>query len=323
MKKVKIGLYGDFGHQIYQVFDNPRAEVVAAALVDPGKIPERFRKSVRFRPSLEALLATDAELISLASPRRENQELEALRALEAGKHGYAEKPCAFHEAALDRIISLSRRKKLVFHEMAGAAFESPSGALRHCVQSGTIGEVLEVCTQKAYPWFDGRCRDENADGGLLRQVGIYNLRFTEHITGIRVTELFCRESTLGNHGADSECRRAVSFSMKLANGGLASGIANYCGPRQPQWPCWGYESVRIFGSNGFAEAVNLGETLRYCTPETGIVPLDPAAHCIHYLDAVLEEIQTGVRRIPVSLEEELHPTRWVIRAKLSPETNLR
>ncbi len=323
MKKIKVALYGDFGHQIWHAFDNPRVEIMAAAEVDAGRIPEQHRERVRICGSLSELLATDCELVSLSSIWRAGQGQDALDCLAAGKHVYAEKPCAFDERTLDEIIRLAGEKKLVFHEMAGSSFEAPYGALRHCVQSGTIGEVIDVYTQKSYPWMLERSPDERKDGGLIRQVGIYNIRFIEHIAGVRVTELFARETKLGNQGPESECRRGISFSMKLANGGVGSGVANYCGPRSPQWPTWGYEVIRIFGTNGFAEAINLGETLRYYTPETGCRNLDPNAHAIDYLDAVFEEIQTGLKRIPVSLEDEIHPTRWVIRAKAQLNTNLK
>ncbi len=323
MRKIKVALYGDFGHQIWQAFENPRVEITAVADVDVNKIPAQFRDSVRIYASLAELLGTDCELVSLCSLWRAGQGRDALECLAAGKHVYAEKPCAFDEKTLDEIIRLSTEKKLVFHEMAGASFEAPYASLRQCVRSGAIGEVIEVYTQKSYPWMATRPVDEDKDGGLIRQVGVYNIRFIEHVAGVRVTELFARETTLGNQGPESECRRGISFSMKLANGGVASGVANYCGPRSPQWPRWGYEVIRIFGTNGFAESINLGETLRYYTPENGCRDLDPDTDAIDYLDAVFEEIQTGVKRIPVTLEEEIHPTRWVIRAKAKLNENIK
>ncbi|HJH04214.1 MAG TPA: Gfo/Idh/MocA family oxidoreductase [Victivallis vadensis] len=322
MEKIKIGLYGDNGHQIWFAFQHPGAEIVAAAGIAPEKIPAEHRSALRFCDSLDELLQTDAQLISLCSPLRSEQARHALRCLEAGRHVYAEKPCAFREEELDEIIRTSRRVGRRFHEMASVAFQAPYAALRKCVAAGTIGEVLQVVSQKSYPWRLERPADEHVDGGLIRQVGIYNLRFIEHLTGLRVTELFARETRLGNQGPQSECRRAVSFSMALSNGAIASGVSNYAGPCAPHWNSWGYENVRIFGVNGFVESVNGGETVRYYTPEQGVVPLDPNDGAIDWFDTVLDEIRTGEELIPVPLETELSPTRWVIRAGERPLRNL-
>lgn len=322
MEKIKIGLYGGNGHQIWFAFQHPGAKVVAAAEIAPEKIPPEFRSEIRYCDSLEELLKTDAQLISLCSPLRSEQAHHALLSLEAGKHVYAEKPCALREADLDEIIRTSRRVGRKFHEMASISFEAPYSALRKCVADGIIGEVLQVVSQKSYPWHERRPENEYLDGGLIRQVGIYNLRFVEHLTGLRVTELFARETKLGNQGPQSECRRAVSFSMALSNGAIASGISNYAGPCKPRWNCWGYENVRIFGVNGFVESLNSGETVRYYTPERGIVPLDPNDGAISWFDTMLEEIRTGKDLMPISLDAELSPTRWVIRAGERPLSNL-
>ncbi len=322
MEKIKVALYGSNGHQIWFAFQHPQTEVVATAGITPDKIPEQHRRKVRICNSLEELLQTNAELVSLCSPLRAKQARDAICCLKAGKHVYAEKPCAMQENELDEIIKVSRSTGKRFHEMASIAFEAPNAALRKCVASGTIGEVLQVFSQKSYPWSLTRPQTESEDGGLMRQVGVYNLRFVEHLTGLHVQELFARETKLGNHGPDSECRRAVSFSMALSNGALASGISNYAGPKAPLWNRWGYELVRIFGTNGFAESLNGGQTLRYFTPDQGIVQLEPNDGAIDWFGTFLQEIRTNTNLIPISLEDELSPTRWVIRAGENPTRNL-
>ena len=75
------------------------------------------------------------------------------------------------------------------------------------------------------------------------------MRFTEFVSGVKITDISARETMLGNDHENSDCRRAVVFSMTLENGGVASGIANYCGPCAPYWNHWGYEYVRVFGEN--------------------------------------------------------------------------
>ncbi|MFW6292157.1 MAG: Gfo/Idh/MocA family oxidoreductase, partial [Spirochaetota bacterium] len=128
-ERVRIGLYGDNGHQlrtdaspawlghgVVVAFAGFAGDGPAAATHDA---PER-------RASLNELLADPSiDLISLCSPRRADQALDAIRCLEAGKHVLAEKPCAMDEASLDRIIETTRRTGLVFHEMAPTVVEEP------------------------------------------------------------------------------------------------------------------------------------------------------------------------------------------------------
>ncbi len=314
---VKVGLYGENGHQIYQAEKTPNVRIVAVAGIAPEKLPEEVRGRVRFCASLDELLATDADVVSLCSPFRRNQAYDAVRCLEAGKHCYGEKPSAFTESEIDAILAAGERTGKIYHEMAGTFMEAPYGGVRKLVQSGAIGKVLSVHSQKSYPWFDSRPADEDIDGGLMRQVGIYNMRFIEFVAGVRIASVQARETLLGNPVAGSRCRRAAAFLMTLENGGVASGIANYCGPRQPEWPTWGDEYVRIFGEKGFIECRNSRPTVLVFRHEGGVEELDLSSDNGDFFGTFVEEIRAGKRLMPLSLADELTPTRWVIRAKQS------
>jgi len=110
---IGVGLYGLNGHQIHRKLEvYPQAELVAAAAVDPEALPQQPDGSAELRhyDSLDELLRDDrVALVSLCSPMRSKQAHEAIRCLEAGKHVYAEKPCAMSEEDLDAIIAASAR----------------------------------------------------------------------------------------------------------------------------------------------------------------------------------------------------------------------
>lgn len=318
MNKVKIGLYGTAGHQIQDQFEaHPNGEIVALAGFDTDAVPGYLQdREVRVHADLDALLDDpEVELVSFCSPRKDEQGGHIIRCLEAGKHAYAEKPCCTDEATLNRILETVQRTGLHFHEMAATAWEAPYAKIREVVASGAIGEVIQVLAQKSYPWTDWRPGDERVDGGLALQVGVYALRFVEHVAGVKVKSIDLRETRLGNRVPGSECRRAASFLMELENGGLASAVVNYCCPKSPSWPTWGYEVLRIFGENGFVECVDGGRIAQLAV--NGQLPL--VIQCNDerpsFLDCVLQEIQTGATLIPLTTEEETSPTRWVIRAK--------
>lgn len=312
-EKVKVGLYGCNGHQIQgNLANHSNAEIVAVAAFPEDRIPEG---EIKVYASLEELLADDEiQMVSLCSPLRSEQAQHAVQSLKAGKHVYAEKPCAMTEADLDAIIATAKETGKIFHEMAGVCLEQPYSSLRNVVKSGKIGEVLQVFSQKSYPWFEGRPQDENIDGGLALQVGVYNTRFVEHITGVKIKSIKSAETKLGNEFG-GECRRAASFVMELENGGLSSGVANYACPQQPAWDHWGYETVRIWGTKGFVESIDNGKEGRLVVNGEEMQELDFSTPARNYLDMFIEEIQTGQKVIDFELEEEISPTRWVIRAK--------
>ncbi len=314
-----IALYGTNAHQIQGLLrDYPGIRLVAVAEFPPERLPADLpgRDQVRFCQNLEELLADGSiDLISLCSPRRSEQPEHAIRCLRAGKHVYAEKPCALNEPELDSILSAATASGRKFREMAGSAFEQPYLEMRRLVAAGEIGEVVQVFAQKSYPYHDGRPRDEAVDGGLLRQVGIHALRFIEHVCGLRISEITARETPWGNPGP-GRLHMAASYMMKLENGALAVAIANYLNPKGG-FGQWGNEHLRIFGTKGFVESTDAGQRTRLVLNDRdcGPLKLEPARDYFHlYLDELL-----GRGPAPQDSETELHPTRMVIRAKLTAQ----
>jgi predicted dehydrogenase len=319
MQKIRLGLYGTNGHQIQgELVDHPLGVCVATAAFDPDKLPEPLRHdpAIAHYATLDELLADErVDLVSLCSPRRRDQAKEAMRCLEAGKHVYAEKPCAMTEPDLDALIAAAHRSGKVFHEMAGTAFEQPYLAMRELVQAGTLGTIIQVLAQKSYPYHDRRPQDEDVDGGLLLQAGVHALRFVEHVAGVRVDEIWAVQTQLGNPGPGG-LRMATSMMMRLVNGGVASVICNYLNP--PAFGLWGNEHLRVFGKEGFVESVDGGARTRLVLNHEDRGPLALSGGA-SYLDMILSSL-TGPTRMPLALEDEVHPTRVLIRARADAMT---
>jgi len=232
--------------------------------------------------------------------------------MEAGKNVYAEKPCAMTEKDLDNLIETSRRTGMAFHEMAGTAFEQPYLAMRKIVLEGKLGTVVQVFSQKSYPYFDARPQDEDIDGGLFLQVGIHAVRFIEHLTGIRIMEINALQTNLGNPKPGG-LHMAASLTAILENGAVASSVLNYLNPRA--FPTWGNEEVRIFGTKGFVEATDGGTNTRLVLNEKDCGVLDiKKDESLDYLELFLKSL-SGTGKMPFSHEEELNPLRMLIRAR--------
>lgn len=312
MKKLGIGLYGTNGHQIEKLLAaHPRVRLVAVAAFGDRSIPAECGKVTRYA-TLEELLADEqVEMVSLCSPRRADQAADAVKCLLAGRHVYGEKPSSLREEDLDRIIATVAQTGFRYHEMGGVALEQPYLAMRDCIRSGAIGEVVQVFVQKSYPWADWRPKEEAIDGGLATQVGIYPLRFIEQVAGLKATSVEIRETRLGNDHVDSDCRRAVSMLMTLENAGVASAICNYLNPSSHI--VWGYDILRVFGTAGIVESNTLDGTARLLKPSAAPEPLDISAPAPSSLDLIIDSLLDGTP-IPISLTEELSPSRCVVRA---------
>ena len=312
MKKILVGLYGANGHQVHNALANHSHGELAAVAAFPRTALPKGATPAEYATLDDLLRDQRIQLVSLCSPRRTDQARDAIRCMEAGKHVYAEKPSALTEADLDALIATSRKTGMQYHEMAGVFCSQPYKEMHRLIKTGAIGTVVQVFSQKCYPWGDWRPADENLDGGLSLQVGVYATRFVEHVAGVRITSLEMIETKLGNPAADSECRMAVSMLMRLENGGVGSAICNYLNPIQPR--CWGYEILRVFGTLGVVESNADGNVARLLLTGQPPQPLDLSAPSDDYLTMFLHALLGGLP-MPLGIEQELSPTRWVIRAK--------
>jgi predicted dehydrogenase len=311
----RVGLYGQNGHQIQgKLVNHFGAHLIAAARHDLATLPDELRRGVTMYASLDELLADSrVQLVSLCSPRRADQARDAIRAMRAGKHVYAEKTCATSEADLDAIIAASRETGQQFHEMADTVFQQPYFAMRRIVAAGTIGTIVQAFAQKSYPLaLEMRPQDEDIDAGLTRQAGVHALRMIEHVSGVRIAEIHCVETKLGNERGGN-LRVASSMMMRLANGGVASAVANYLNPRG--FGTWGNEALRLFGTLGMIESTDGGTRTRLVVGDVDRGPIDVSFSPPDFFDSFLAKI-SGTGTMPFKdLEEELHPTRMAIRAK--------
>ena len=321
MKKIAIGIYGSNGHQIQKCLKgHPHANLIAISAFDPDNLPQTLQLDtiIKNYDGLDGLIKDpEVELVSLCSPRRDTQASDAIKCLRAGKHVYAEKPCALTVDELDQIIDVSKQTGMQFHEMAGTAFEQPYLEMSKLIAADAIGKVIQVFVQKSYPYADWRPQDEGVDGGLLAQVGIHAIRMIEQVAGTKIKSVYAEETQLGNPKEGELCM-ACSMTLQLENGGIASVIANYL--NSPLFETWGNETLRIFGTKGFMEAVDGGTKTRLILNDKDLGKIEMTSPSKDYFDMFIDSLLCKAA-MPLSIEDELHPTRIVIRAKAAIKHN--
>jgi predicted dehydrogenase len=311
-KKIGVALYGSNGHQLRpdKLAAHPHVRLVAIAGLRPTSLPD----TVKRYDTLEQIVGDPAvEIVSLCSPRRADQARDAIRCLAAGKHVYAEKPSALTEVELDEILAAAKKAGKEYHEMAGTAFAPNYAAMREVVRDGKVGEVIQILVQKSYRYGQRRPQDEAIDGGMFLQAGVHATRMIEHVGGVRIKTITGWETTFGKPESEiGEGKIAGAVQIGLENGGLATIIINYLNPAVQGVP-HGNETLRIFGTKGFVESVDGGARTRLVTPAGIVEPLERTPG-VDYFDVVAAHLTTGAA-MPLTLEEELHPLRMLIRAK--------
>ena len=316
--KLKVGLYGQYGHQIFgKLYNNPEAELVAVCALSKeliAGIQKNCSQNIKVYKTMEEMLQDDSiELVSLCSPKRCDQEADAIACLRAGKHVYAEKPAVFSEEGIERVLAVAKETGYEFHEMADSVFVEPYWSARKLMRNGKLGEIVQVYVQKSYPLnIHKRPQDEETDGGLIRQAGIHAIRFLEHITGLTVEKVDVCQTHLGNIIENGGLFTASSWMMTLENGSVASACINYLNPKG--FPRHGNECVRIWGTEGMLEIVDGATRTHIYTQTEDEGEIDTSrSDCQDFFQELVHHLLYG-SEMPLTQEEELHPLRVVIRA---------
>ena len=147
-KIIKIGVTGlgpnGLEHLInYQ--DHPDAEVVAVCDVDEGLAKEVAEQHniANVYTDLSILEQKDIDAIAVCAPNPFHGEY-AIRALEAGKHVFVEKPIALEMESVERIVELWRKTSLTVMTGLIRRFNSLSQLTKHLIDEGILGEIFYV-----------------------------------------------------------------------------------------------------------------------------------------------------------------------------------
>ena len=147
--RVRIGVVG-LGYWgpnlVRNLYELPEAEVVYVC----DRRPETFERVARRYPSVsqttrfEALLEDRSlDAVAIATTVSTHYEL-ASRALEAGKHGFVEKPLAGSSDDAIALAELAENAGLVLMPGHTFLYSPPVDRIRELIQSGELGEIYSI-----------------------------------------------------------------------------------------------------------------------------------------------------------------------------------
>lgn len=251
-----LGLQGHTGEIAAHLKQLPDVEVVAVSDSDASAL-EKFTRhpglgQARRYPDYRHLL--DAEKLDVAAVcNNDGERAEAILACVNRKlNVIAEKPLAIRRPDLERIKKAVARENVNLGMLLGMRYEPMYLALRNIVQSGAIGEVAQISSQKSYKlgaregWYTHR----DTYGSTILWIGIHMIDLMRFTSGRE----FTRASSFMGHVAFPELgamENTTTSSFQLDNGGTATLHMDYFRPETA--PTHGDDRLRLAGTQGVAE----------------------------------------------------------------------
>ena len=178
-RKIRVGIWGlgraGWGMHCAELDQSPDLFTVAAACdIEESrlhKFEERYPGAKTYTDGEAFLADPDIDLISVAVRSPEHTPF-AIRALEAGKYVFIEKPVALSLRGLNRLIEADKKYPGRLFCRHNRRFESCFNHLLEIINSGKLGDVFEIKIRRnSYGFRDDWQSMLDCGGGLLNNWG--------------------------------------------------------------------------------------------------------------------------------------------------------
>ena len=208
-------------------------------------------------PTLESVLADEkVDAICLGGSFGERGG-EAIAALRAGKHVYADKPVCTSLAEIDEIEKLAKEKNLKVGCYLTLRFSAGIRNLRDMIADGTLGEIGCINMTAQHPlqygsrpmWYF----EEGKHGGTINDIAIHGVDLVRFVTGMGVKNVTAARTW--NHFAKEEpdFRDCGQFMAELENGAGFTADVSYAAPASCGFSLETYWRMTFWGTKGVAE----------------------------------------------------------------------
>ncbi|MGD0775219.1 MAG: Gfo/Idh/MocA family oxidoreductase [Candidatus Solibacter sp.] len=260
-RKIRLALAGFDGHpeEILRVLPQlPDVELVAVAgeASDPeaqaNALKNRYVAQARRYQTLVQLLAAEP-LDMVAVCNHNGRRTQAILACAERKlNVIAEKPLALDRAGLDAVYAAVKRSGIHLGMLLPMRFEPPYLAMRRIVESGAIGEVLQIDAQKSYQLGARPAWQKHAAtyGSTILWIAIHSIDLMLYVSGRRFTEAASLQSHVGFPEA-GDMQNVTASLFRLDNGGSATLHMDYLRPATA--PGHGDDRLRVSGTRGIVE----------------------------------------------------------------------
>jgi len=323
-RKIRVALIGLDGHP-GEVLTPLRQlpDVEMAAISDPNSATvARFARNpalAHCRTYADWRKMLDSEKLDVVGVCNANSEHAPaiLAAMDRNIHVIAEKPIATELADLGKIRNAVRKGPAKITAMLPMRLASPYLALKRIVDSGELGEIIQIDGQKSYKvsdrpaWFYKRA----TYGGTMPWIGIHMVDLMLYTSGRNFVEGFGYQNHIGfPETGDTENVTATVF--KMDNGGVALLRLDYLRPKPVT--THGDDRLRLAGTKGIAEYMEAtGVTVMSDQRGREVLRDLPPARSLfsEFLDHIYNN-----KPVPISWDEIDRSHRVVLGARQAMET---
>lgn len=258
-RKVRVGLVGLVGHTGEILGELPRlpdVELAAVSETDP-RLLEAFGRRAgmasvpRYADHARLLEAEKPDLVAVCTPNG-GRAAVIIDCLRRGCHVIAEKPLALTAEELAAVRSARESAGTGLSMLLPMRFSPPYLALRQIVESGEIGEVCQIASQKSYQAGDRPAwmRNRETYGGTIPWIGIHMIDLMRWTSGREFREAFSWTAHIAFPEL-GDMENVTASLFRLDNGGLGALRMDYLRP--PGAGSHGDDRLRLAGTKGVAE----------------------------------------------------------------------
>jgi len=325
-RKIRLALAGVTGHAseiLSAAASLPDVQIVAASDSDPSALAAFSR-----RPGLSAAktyadyrVLLDREKPDVVQICGVNGERAAavIAAAERGMHIIAEKPLATKRPDLDRVVQAIERRGVRATMLLPMRFYPWYQAMKQIADSGEIGEVAQIDSQKSYQLGNRRggwMFRRSSYGGTIPWAGIHMVDLMRWISGREFVQTVGFQTRIG-FPEIGEMENAAASLFRLDNGGVAVLRLDFLRPETA--PSHGDDRLRLMGTKGVAEyRVDSGLSVMSSTRSLRIVRDLPPPRS---LPAEFLESIYGDRPAPIEWRDICRVNRLVLAARDAAEAN--
>ncbi len=260
-RRIRLALAGFDGHpeEILRVLPQlPDVELVAVAgeESDPDAQANAFKnryvaKARRYETLAQLLAAEQVDVVAVCN--HNGRRTAAILACAARKlNVIAEKPLALRRADLEAVYDAVKRSGIHLGMLLPMRFDPPYLAMRRIVESGAIGEVLQMDGQKSYQLGARPEWQKHAGsyGSTILWIAIHSIDLMLWVSGRSFTEAASLQSHVGFPEA-GEMQNVTASVFRMDNGGCATLHMDYLRPVTASGH--GDDRLRVSGTRGIVE----------------------------------------------------------------------
>ncbi|HYO80212.1 MAG TPA: Gfo/Idh/MocA family oxidoreductase [Bryobacteraceae bacterium] len=258
-RKIRVGILGLDGHVSEITGPLPRLpEVEIAAVSDPSspalarlaKNP-RVAAATQYADYKDMLEREKLDVVAVCNNNGDRAEA-VLACLARGLNVVAEKPLAIRRADYLKIRKAVEASKLSFGHLLPMRYDPPYLALKAIVESGELGDIVQISSQKSYKasgspeWR----RNRATYGSSILWIGIHMIDLMRWSSGREMIDASSWQRRVGMPELKDQ-ENVTASVFQLDNGGLAILRMDYLRPDNA--PSHGDDRLRLGGTKGVAE----------------------------------------------------------------------